>query len=92
MCFGMRLIVDFHQAVNSDMGIFLCGREGRVAEQFLNGAQVRTPFQHVGGKSMPQGVRRDILIACQPLHMGVNEAGNTAAIDPVAAGVRNKGS
>jgi len=36
----MGLVVDFHQPSNTDLGVFLGGGEGFVAEQFLNGAQI----------------------------------------------------
>ena len=56
MGFGVSLVVNLHQAVDADMGVFLGGGERGVTEQLLDGAQVGAPFQHVGGEGMPEGM------------------------------------
>lgn len=43
MGFGVGLVVDLHQAVDADMGVFLGGGERGVTEQLLDGAQIGTP-------------------------------------------------
>jgi len=36
----MGLIVDRHELIDADLGVFLGGGEGDMAEEFLDGAQV----------------------------------------------------
>jgi len=55
-----------------DMGIDLGGLYVRVAEEFLEHADVHPVFQHMGGKTVPQGVTADLLVdpglLCGPFH------------------------
>ena len=53
----MRLVVYVQYMLHGKLGITLRGREALVAEQLLNGPQVRSFFQHVGAESVTQGVR-----------------------------------
>src|ERR1043166_793596 len=55
---GMRLVVGFHQAAEVDVRVALRGREARVAEELLDGAQVGARAEKMGGESVPQRVRR----------------------------------
>ena len=43
------------------MGINLCRGNIRMAQKFLNDAEIGTPFQQMGCKRMPERVRRDFL-------------------------------
>ena len=56
MSLGVGLVVDLHQVVNTDMGVFLGGRERGVTEEFLDGAQISAPFQHMGSEGMSEGM------------------------------------
>ncbi len=47
------------------LSIDLGGRDICMAQHFLNGFQIRTVFQQVDSKGMPQGVRGNVLVdAC----------------------------
>ena len=48
----VSLIVDGQQLLDRGLSVALRGRKRDVAEQFLNGAQVRTIGEQVGGKSV----------------------------------------
>ena len=54
------------------MRITLSGREALVAEQFLNGAQIGSFFQHVRAESVPQRMR---------MHVGRKSFGDRDALD-----------
>ena len=54
--------MDFAEAIASDVGINFGGADGRVAEQFLNHAQIRAIFQKVSGEAVTQHVRGDIAL------------------------------
>src|SRR6266568_740515 len=90
MCLGVGLVVDLHQPVDADVGIFLGGGERGVAEQLLNGAQVGAAFQHVGGKGMPQGMRRDPFERRDPQDVGIYDPRYAAAVYAAAARVDKK--
>ena len=45
-----------------EMQIDGCVIERGMAEQYLNGAQIRAGFKQVRGIAMAQGVRRDVLL------------------------------
>ena len=53
----MRLFVTPPQSVHRDMGVDLCGRQGAVAQNLLDGPQVRSAVQQMGGGTVPQRVR-----------------------------------
>ena len=53
----MRLIVDVHYVLDRQLGVALCGRQALVTEQFLDGAQVRSFFEHVGAEGVTQSMR-----------------------------------
>ena len=42
-----------------DMGVDLRGRDIGVAQELLDGAQIRAPLQQMTGKGMTQNMRRD---------------------------------
>ena len=58
---GMILLMDLLQPLPRDMGVNLGRGNVCVAEHDLHGPQVRTMFEQVACKGMPQGVRRDLL-------------------------------
>ena len=52
----MRLIVDVHHVLDGELGVALRGGQALVAEEFLDGAQVGSLFQHVRAEGVAQGV------------------------------------
>lgn len=56
----MKLPMDVTQTVAGDMGVNFRGADVRVAEQFLDHAQVCAMLQQVRGKAMAQHVWRDV--------------------------------
>ena len=44
----MRLVVNVYPVLDRELRVALCGRQALMAEQVLDGAQVRSLFQHVG--------------------------------------------
>src|SRR5436190_20062302 len=55
---GMRGVIDREEARRVNLGVALGGREGGMAEQFLDRTQVATAGQKMRGEGMAQGVRR----------------------------------
>ena len=53
----MSLIIDGQQLVRREMRVFLRGVERRVAQHFLNGAQIGAFVKKVSGKRMPERMR-----------------------------------
>ena len=56
----MRAAVDFRDFPDRKLGIALSRREPFVAEQLLNGPQVRALLEHVRAEGMAQGVGMDL--------------------------------
>src|SRR5262245_21348722 len=57
-CSWMGSLVGLAEAGGADVGVNLRGDEAFVAEQFLHAADVGPAIQEMGGKAVPQGVRR----------------------------------
>ena len=53
----MRLLVAFTQAGGGHVGINLGGGQTAMSEQFLHGADIGTAVEHVGGKTVSEGMR-----------------------------------
>src|SRR5215468_10346232 len=75
----VRAAVNLKQSLGVDAGIDLRRRERGMAEQFLDRAQIAATGQKVGGKGMPERVRRGAVgqaeRAAQPRHCELNDAG-----------------
>lgn len=56
----MGLIVNIHHVLDRELGIALRGREALVPQQFLDGAQVRSFFQHVRAEGVTQSMRMNL--------------------------------
>lgn len=54
----MRGAVDLKEAGEVDLGVALGGRQGSVAQQFLDGAEIGALGQQVRGKAVTKRVRR----------------------------------
>ena len=52
----MRASVDFFEALNGEMGVYLCAGEAGVTEKFLHRAEVRSTIEHMCRKAMSQRV------------------------------------
>ena len=48
----VRLVIRFLQTLGGDVSVNLCGDKVRVAEQFLDAAQIRAGIQQMGGVAM----------------------------------------
>ena len=59
-CTGVGLRVDRTEALDRHMRVDLSRREASVAQQLLNGPQVRAALEHVGGGRVAQPVRSDV--------------------------------
>ena len=54
-------VINGHELVSGHMGVFLgCGERG-MAQEFLDGSQIGSFIEEVGGKGMAQGVGSDRL-------------------------------
>ncbi len=60
--------VDFAQAVAGDVGVDLRRADIRVAEQFLDDAQVSAMLEQVRGETVTQHVGRDVARNARALH------------------------
>ena len=64
---GWKPAVDVPQARTGHVRVNLGGADAGVAEQFLDDPQVGAVLQQMGGKAVPQHVRRDVPVnAGQP--------------------------
>ena len=59
----MSLVVHCPQPRDRHVGVQLRRGQRRVAEQFLDDAQVGAAFEQVGGRAVPQPVRADVRCA-----------------------------
>ena len=75
LCTRMRLVIDGHHVLDRELGIALRGREALVAEEFLDGAQVGSFFEHVGAEGVAKRVR---------MHFGRKSFGDRDALDDAA--------
>ena len=61
----MGLVVHLHELADGGVRVPLRGRKRAVAEQFLNGTEVRTVSKQVGGKGVTQRVRVHVPVNVQ---------------------------
>ena len=76
----MRFAVDIHKSADIQMGVSLRRAELRVAQQFLNHAQIGAGAEQMGRERVPQRVRTDALRHTRRLRI--------AAHDPIDASRR----
>src|SRR5690606_20056669 len=78
LCPGMRRLIDAQKLRGVDLGVALGGRERGVAEQFLDGTEIATTGQQMGGEGMAEGMRcrrfRKTQLAAQALHRALHLA------------------
>jgi hypothetical protein len=82
-------VVDVHQLANRGVGVFLRGREGLVAEEFLNGAQVRPVGKKMGCEGVSEGVRVQVPVYIDEADIFFDNA-TDGALRQAAAGVIEK--
>ena len=82
----MSLVVHRAQSRDRDVGVQLCRRQRRVAEQFLHDAQVRATLEQMGGRAVPQAVRPDVRRAVDGGDGLVHDGAGLPLIEPTAAG------
>ena len=58
----MKAPVNVAEAVAGDVRVNLRGADGRVPEQFLDDPQIGAVLEQMGGKAVPQHVRRDVAL------------------------------
>ena len=61
LCLRMRAVIDLDHLFHRDLRVDLRRREPRVAEEFLNVAQVGAAVQQMRRERMPERVRRDVV-------------------------------
>ncbi len=82
----MGFVVDVFELFFHHLGVDLGGGDIRVAQHFLDGAEVRAVFQKVGGERVAQGVGSDVLVNLGGLlvvldHLPEALAGHTLTVD-----------
>src|ERR1700730_9801053 len=83
LCPRMRLIVDVHHVLDRELRVTLCGGQALMPEQFLDGAQVRSLFQHVRAEGMTE---------CMRMNLGRQSLGDCDALDDAAHAARGEAS
>src|SRR5687767_1293020 len=68
-----------------DVGVDLGGREIGMSQHLLHGAEIRSALEQMGGKAVPQRMRRDALGDPGPLSGAANDAPGTHAGERLAA-------
>src|SRR2546428_10804062 len=74
----VRPVIGLHEMAEVDVRVALCRREARVAEELLDGAEVGTGAQQVGGKGVAERVRRRLRRRAAREHVPVDQAGHAA--------------
>ena len=82
----MGFVVDVHELADGGVGVFLRSRQGLVAQEFLNGAQVRAVGEKMCCKGVPQRVWVQIPIHVYEANVFLDDAAN-GALREAAAGV-----
>ena len=86
---GMGFVVDVHELANGDVGIFLGGGEGLVAEEFLDGAEVGAIGEQMGSEGVAQGVGVQVPVHVGEANIFLDDAAH-GALGEAAAGVIKK--
>ena len=79
----MRLIVDVHHVLDRELRVTLRGRQALMAEQFLDGAQVCSLFEHMGAEGVTQSMR---------MNLGGQSLGDSDSLDDAAYAARGETS
>ena len=87
---GVGLAVDILDFLVHQTGVYLGGRDVRVAQHLLDGTQVRTVLQQVGGEGVAQGVGRDVLLDARLLLIVLDELPKALAAHPLPVHVHKQ--
>lgn len=79
----MRLVVDFDEVRQRQVGIALCGRQPGVPEQLLHTSEVGPRFKQMGRERMAQTMRRDALGKSCPAAQRVDDARSLTSVESV---------
>src|SRR5437899_10545194 len=82
----MGFVVHLHQLADSGVGVPLGGGKRAVAEQLLDGAQVGTVGEQMGGKGVAQRMRVKVPVDVHQAHVLFDDASDRAR-GQAAAGV-----
>src|SRR5450759_983343 len=80
---GVGLIVNVHHVLDRKLRVALRGRQPLMPEQFLDGAQVRSLFQHVRAEGVTQSMR---------MNVGRQSFSNRDSLDDAAYAARGEAS
>ena len=75
----MTGLIDANELFHGHMGVFLRRGQTLVAEQFLDGAQVRARTKHMGRKGVSESVRMNFQFLRKPADMMVDNMPDAAA-------------
>src|ERR1700736_196531 len=70
----MRFVVNLEKLADGRVGVSLRGGKRRMAQQLLNGAEVRSVCEQMCGESMPQRMRVQIPIHIDQTHIFFDDA------------------
>ncbi len=70
----MSFVVNLQKLADRGVRVTLRGGQRRVAEQLLNGAEVRSVSEQVRGKGVPQRVRVQIPVYVDQAHIFFHDA------------------
>src|SRR5688572_13273119 len=87
----MCLLITLPQAVHRDMGVDLSGGEAAVAQDLLDGPEIRAPVQEVRGRGMPQGVGSGSGGIPQCFKELLHDGPDLALVHPVATRSKEEG-
>jgi hypothetical protein len=87
----VRIAVDAQKAVDIDVGIALSRRQRAVAQQFLNGSQVRARLEEMGGEAVPQRVWVDPGGKSCPFDMTVDDTTHRPCAEATTSVVEEDG-
>src|SRR5262249_10375623 len=88
---GMGAIIDSGQVAQRNLSVFLSGRQPRVAQQFLNGAQIGAIGKQVRRVGVPEAVGVRGRIAGQMRGVELDDEANATRAQPVAERICEQG-
>lgn len=91
-CARMAFQVGFHELLDADAGVALGGGEGRVTEEFLDGADVGAVVEKVGGEGVAQDVGADAAAHADLANSSVQSSGDAPGGQPPPAVVDEQSS
>ena len=87
---GVGAAVGPQQFFESQVGVLLGCRKAFVAQEFLNGTQIRTPVEQVGCKGVAEEMRMDVKQRRSPESIAIYDPLDRAGRQPPASGVQEE--